>query len=248
MKIRCLVIDDEPAALEKLKNYVGQTPCFELVAACESPDEAMEIIAKEDIDAIFTDINMAGLNGLEFVSSLSNCPMVVFITAYSEYAVDSYKINAVDYIVKPYGLNEFHRAADRVRRQFEQMQHNELSAVGNSLFVRTDHKWLHIKADSIRYIQACSDYIILSLNNIEKRILTYSTLSAIQEYLPETFIQIHKSWIINIMSVSEITKSKVVMDDDKTIPIGETFKDVLNQFLGNRLIGKTNKQNKQNNL
>lgn len=242
MKIRCIVVDDEPVALQKLQKYVEQTPYLELVAACDSPIEALRVLSETTIDAIFTDINMLGLNGLDFVSSLSKCPLVVFVTAYDKYAVDSYKIGAVDYIVKPYGYKDFQKAADRVRLQYEMMQQTHATSQSNSLFVRTDNKWLHIKTETIRYIQGMSDYLRIYIEDTPKPVITYATFSNMISYLPSNFLQIHRSWIINIEQVKEIERNRVVMDKDTYIPIGDSFKENLLFYLQDRSIGKSGKK------
>lgn len=241
MKIKCIVIDDEPIALQKLQSYVEQTPYLELVAACDNPTDAITVISENDIDAIFTDINMLGLNGLDFVSSLSQCPLVVFITAYHEYAVDSYKVGAVDYIIKPYGYKEFQRAADRVRTQFSLMQQSKASSQNNSLFVRSDYKWIHIKAENILYIQGMSDYLRISLADNPKPLITYATFAGIKSHLPSNFMQVHRSWIVNIDQVKEIERNRIIMDKGVEVPIGNSYKDQLNLFMQEISVGKSGK-------
>lgn len=245
MKIRCLVIDDEPVALDKLRSYVSQTPYLELVAACESPIEAMKVMSEERVDAIFTDINMAGLNGLDYVSSLAKCPYVIFITAYPEYAAESYRINAVDYIVKPYGYNEFQRAAERLRERIDVTPRDVSSADGDSLFVRSDYKFFHIRTAELLYVKGLSDYLILYMGGSQGKVITYATLTSLSDLLPPCFIQVHRSWIINMKHVKNISRNRVIMDDDAEIPVGDTFKDALLQYLQVRTIGTTVKTAKK---
>ena len=241
MKIKCIVVDDEPVALQKMQHYVEQTPYLELIAACDNPIDAIHVLSETDVDAIFTDINMAGLNGLDFVSSLVKCPLVVFITAYHEYAVDSYKIGAVDYITKPYGFKEFQRAADRVRMQYNMMQQCNLAPGKNSLFIRADYKWIHIKTEDIRYIQGLSDYLRITLIDSPKPLVTYATFAGILSVLPSKFIQVHRSWIVNVEQIKEIDHNRIVMDKDTYIPIGNSYKELLTNYLQNKSVGKSNK-------
>ncbi|WP_052340659.1 LytTR family DNA-binding domain-containing protein [Bacteroides sp. 14(A)] len=244
MRIRCIVIDDEPIALGKLRKYVGQTPYLELVAACDSPIGAMRVLSEENVDAIFTDINMLGLNGLDFVSSLSKCPLVVFITAYPEYAVDSYKIGAVDYIVKPYGFKEFQRAADRVRIQFELMQRSNATFRDNSVFVRAGCKWVRVRIGDIRYIQGLCDYLRVSLAGSPKPLVIYATFAHMKSCLPANFLQVHRSWIVNVEHIREIERGRIVMDKDMYIPVSDSFKESLALYLQDRSIGKTGSRSK----
>lgn len=239
MKIRCIVVDDEPVALEKMEQYVAMTPYLELVAACDNPIDAMAYLSEEPVDALFTDINMLGLNGLDFVESLSRCPLVVFVTAYTEYAAESYRLGAVDYIVKPYGYKEFQRAADRVRTQFELMQQNRAVRNDKSLFVRTDYKWVQVKIEEIRYIQGLSDYLRIVLDEGSKPLVTYATFTHMKSCLPENFLQVHRSWIVNMDHIREIERARIVMDRETYIPVGDSYKDQLANYLANRSIGKS---------
>ena len=244
MKIRCIVVDDEPVALQKLKKYVEQTPYLDLVAACDTTLEALQVLADSSVDAIFTDINMLGLNGLDFVRSLAKCPLVVFITAYNEYAVDSYKIGAVDYIVKPYGLAEFQRAAERVRVQHELLQQQQAAPRQNSLFVRADYKWIHIKLDDISHIQGMSDYLRITLIDNPKPLITYATFAHILSCLPPNFMQVHRSWIVNMDHIREIDHNRIVVDKDLYIPIGDSFKEQLMLYLQGCSVGRQSKNPK----
>lgn len=249
MEIRCLVMDDEPIALEKMRSYVDKIPYLQLVAACSNPLEAMKVLSEESVDVIFTDINMQGLNGLDFVESLSKAPMIVFITSYSEYAVESYKVGAVDYIVKPYGLKEFQRAAERVKTQYELLAGsaaagNSLPATGasagnGSIFIRTDYKWVRVNSDDIRYIQGLSDYLRISLQGDAEPVVTYATFANMKSCLPPNFIQVHRSWVVNVNHIREIANSRIVMDKDVYIPVGDSYKGELMEYLQNCSVGKS---------
>lgn len=244
MTIKCIVVDDEPVALQKMKNYAETVPYLDLVAACNNPIEAIKIISQQHIDAIFTDINMLDLNGLDFVSSLTNCPLVVFVTAYDEYAIDSYKIGAIDYILKPYGFKEFQRAAERVRTQYELMQQNNTARNNNMLFVRADYKWIRIDTNDISHIQSLSDYIRITLSDNEKSLVTHATFANIINCLPSHFLQIHRSWIVNLEHIKEINHNRIVINRETYIPIGETYKEQLLLYLQIHSINKPNKTSK----
>lgn len=238
MKIRCIVIDDEPVALQKMQKYAEQTPYLELVAACDNPIDAIKVLSESDVDAVFTDINMLGLNGLDFVSSLSQCPLVVFITAYREYAVEGFEIGAVDYIVKPYSLKEFQRAADRVRSQYNMMHQYNVSQQNKSVFVRSDCKWIRLEIEDIRYIQGLSDYLRISLGANARQVITYSTFAQIKDCLPPNFIQVHRSWIVNVEHINEIMRNRIILDKDTYIPIGDSYKKDLIAYMQKCAVGK----------
>lgn len=242
MKIRCVVVDDEPVALQKMQKYVEQTPYLELVAACDNPMDAIKVLSEQDVDAIFTDINMLGINGLDFVSSLAKCPLVVFVTAHYEYAVESYRFGAIDYIVKPYGFKEFQRAAERLRVQYELMQQESAASPNRSLFVRADNKWVRISTDDIRYIQGMSDYLRICLKSSSRPLIIYGTFANMKSHLPSNFLQVHRSWIVNVEQIAEIERNRVVMDKDTYIPVGDTFKEELQRFLLDNSIGKSAKK------
>ena len=160
--IKCLVIDDEPLALQQLASYVEKIPYFTLVAQCHGAVEAREIIDRERVDAIFVDINMPDINGMDFVKQLSAPPIVVFTTAYSEYAVDGYKVDAVDYLLKPFGLDDFKRAATKVKKRYE-LENNAAAQQpaddDDSIFLKTEHRVIRANIADIRYVEGMSEYL-----------------------------------------------------------------------------------------
>ncbi|MDE6511240.1 MAG: response regulator, partial [Muribaculaceae bacterium] len=161
--IRTLIIDDEPIALEKLRTYTEKTPQLELVGACDSAFDAMEYVNKGDVDLIITDINMPDLNGLDFVRTLKNPPMVIFITAYADYAVESYSVSAVDYLLKPYGYVEFSRAVNKAVEAYA-LRHasrsvNEKKEDKDSIFFKVDYRYVRVSLADIRYIKGFGEYL-----------------------------------------------------------------------------------------
>lgn len=246
MKLRTVVIDDEPIALEKLRTYAEKVPFLELVAACRNGIEAMEVITRESIDAVFTDINMPDMNGLEFIGSLSTPPLVVFITAYSDYAVDSYRFSAVDYLLKPYGFADFQRAANKVLQQYNLRKaaattHPQPTATagdaGDSIFVKVDYRFVRVQFSQIIYIKGYGEYLQIFLKGEKSPIVTLSSFNAIKEKLPACFIQIHRSYVINADCVGAVSKGRVVMDDGTDIPIGDSYRAAFQSYLSSRAIG-----------
>ena len=248
--IRVLAIDDEPLALQQLTTYIGKVPFLELAGQCQSATEAREILNNEIVDAIFCDINMPDLNGMDFVKSLATPPLVVFTTAYSEYAVEGFKINAVDYLLKPFGLDDFRRAANRLKERIEAVPQTSAptpttshpspipSDDDDSIFVKTDHKVIKIAISDIRYVEAMSEYLKIHLDSQPKPIITLLSMKKMEERLPDYFMRIHRSYIINLKQIQEVNKNRVIMDADTYLPIGDNYRDAFNDYLNKKFLGK----------
>ena len=248
--IRVLAIDDEPLALQQLTTYIGKVPFLELAGQCQSAAEAREILNNEIVDAIFCDINMPDLNGMDFVKSLATPPLVVFTTAYSEYAVEGFKINAVDYLLKPFGLDDFRRAANRLKERIEAVPQTSAptpttshpspipSDDDDSIFVKTDYKVIKIAISDIRYVEAMSEYLKIHLDSQPKPIITLLSMKKMEERLPDYFMRIHRSYIINLKQIQEVNKNRVIMDADTYLPIGDNYRDAFNDYLNKKFLGK----------
>ena len=234
MTIRNLVIDDEPIALEKLRSYVEKTPALELAGACDSAFDAMAYVGKGDIDLIITDINMPDLNGLDFVKTLAEPPMVIFITAYADYAVESYSVSALDYLLKPYGYVEFSRAVNKavdayaLRRGSQVAERNDDA---DSIFFKVDYRYVRVSLADIRYIKGFGEYLQVYVEGEKNPIVTLSSFAAIKERLTDSFLQIHRSYIVNMNRVEQIERSRVVMDADTYLPVGESYKSAFQDYL-----------------
>lgn len=241
MMLKVLIIDDEPIALEKLRSYVLKIPFFELVAVCESAFDAMKAVSETQVDVIFTDIDMPGLNGMDFVSSLAMPPMVVFITAYANYAADSYRLSAVDYLLKPYGFVDFQRASNKVVERYS-MSHRDSSTIASttndSLFIKADYRYLRVNLADISYIKGCGEYLQIFVDGEAEPIMTLSSFAAIKERLTDDFIQVHRSYIVNMNRVNRVERSRIVFGDDVYIPIGDMYKNEFLQYLTDRAVGR----------
>ena len=241
--IRCLAIDDEPLALQQLVSYINKVPFLELAAQCRSAIEARQFLENDTVDAIFCDINMPDLNGMEFVKALMAPPLVVFTTAYSEYAVEGFKVNAVDYLLKPFGLQEFQRAANRLK---ERMEGAGMAAENtpaketedDTLFLKTDYRIVKVCISDIRYVEAMSEYLKVWLEGQSKPIITLLSMKKMEERLPDSFMRIHRSYIINLTKILEVNKNRVIMDADTYLPIGEMYKDAFQAYLDTKFLGK----------
>ena len=239
--IRCLAIDDEPLALQQLVTYIEKIPFLELAAQCQSALEARKYLEQETVDAIFCDINMPDLNGMDFVKSLQYPPMVVFTTAYSEYAVEGFKVNAVDYLLKPFGLQDFQRAANRIKERMEPSANGQQPTANSqdgTLFVKTEYRIVKITIADIRYIEGMSEYLKIYIEGESKPIITLLSMKKITEHLPDTFMRIHRSYIVNLTKIQEVNKNRIIMDADTYLPIGDLYKEAFQRYLDTKFLGK----------
>lgn len=237
MKLRTLIIDDEPIALEKLKTYVSKVPFLELVAQCGSGIEAIDFMAKEkqSVDLIITDINMPDLNGMEFLNTLVAPPLVIFTTAYSEYAVESYKFAAVDYLLKPYSFPDFQRA---VNRALERSSKEESNPSEPSIFVKVDYRYVRIDFSDICYIKGYGEYLQIFVDGSSSPLVTLSSFASIRERLSDKFLQVHRSYIVNMDRIQRVERSRIFMANEEVIPIGDSYRDNFFDYLSTRSIGK----------
>jgi len=243
--IKVIAIDDEPLALLQLQKMIEITPFFQLVAACSDAFEAMKIMEENEVDAIFSDINMPDLSGLDLVKTMVNPPIIVFTTAYSQYAIDGYKVNAIDYLLKPFGLPEFQRAAAKVKKQYElinnsseKKESDDFRIEGDILFVKVDYRLVRISISDIRYIESQSEYLKLYMAN-GPALMVLMSIKRMAEILPsDKFVRIHRSFIVNMAHAIEISRLRVKMDAETLLPIGDSYKDDALEFINNRLIGK----------
>ena len=241
MTLRCLAIDDEPLALKQLVAYISKVQFLELAAQCQSALEAREFLANDTVDAIFCDINMPDLNGMDFVKSLAVPPLVVFTTAYSEYAVEGFRVNAVDYLLKPFGFQEFQRAVQRLceRKGMGQPQSSQKEETDtDTLFLKTDNRIVNVNISDIRYVEAMSEYLKVWLDSQTKPIVTLLSMKKIEERLPNYFMRIHRSYIINLTKIQEVNKNRVVMDADTYLPIGDLYKDAFLKYISTKFLSR----------
>ena len=244
--IRCLAIDDEPLALQQIAAYIGKVPFLELAAQCQSALEAHQFLQNDTVDVIFCDINMPDLNGMDFIKALVAPPLVVFTTAYAEYAVEGFKVNAVDYLLKPFGLQDFMRAANRVR---ERLEGTTASAPASStpvasdsdtdtIFLKTDYRIVKVAISDIRYVEAMSEYLKVWIEGDAKPIITLLSMKKMEERLPQNFMRIHRSYIINLNKILEVNKNRVIMDRGTYLPIGDMYKETFQNYLDTKFLGK----------
>jgi len=230
--INCLAIDDEPLALDLVEDNIRKVPFLNLVKRCKNAMEAIEIIQKEKIDLIFLDIEMPGITGINFLKTFNNRPMVIFITAYEKYALESFELDVLDYLLKPVSFERFLKAVNKAHEYYtfnNKISNTKPTTENRCIFVKADYKIIKINIDDILYIEGLKDYIKIYTG--PKPILTLSSLKAIEEKLPsEEFIRVHKSFIISVNKIDSVNKSRVVIGS-KEIPISDFYRDEIFKFI-----------------
>jgi two-component system LytT family response regulator len=197
---------------------------------------------------MFVDINMPDIDGMQLVRSLSNPPMVVFTTAYAEYAVEGFKVSAVDYLLKPIGFDDFLKAANKVNEMYtlrsapvslSEPQPSDTGVCGDSLFVKSDYRILRVPIDSIVYVESMSEYVCIYVDGQQKPIISLLSMKKIEEALPlESFMRVHRSYIVNLNRIKEVYKMRIVYDGDVYVPIGDMYKDVFFEYIDKYFVGK----------
>lgn len=233
MKIKCLAIDDEPLALKQISSYIDKIPFLEIVGLCQSAYEAMEYLEKSEIDLMFVDINMPDLNGMDFVKSLTMKPQIIFTTAYSEYAIDGFKVDAIDYILKPISYETFLKSANKAKTWFDinQKQSETIQTTKDCLFVKSEYKLIRIMLADIKYIESANEYIQIHLVN-DQPVTTLIRLKSMEEQLPkDKFMRVHRSFIVNLDRVTEIERNRIIFDHKVYIPIGDQYKENFQAFI-----------------
>lgn len=238
--INCIAVDDEPLALKQLENYISQVPFLDFKGGCRCAAEAMKYIREDIVDAIFLDINMPDINGIDFVKTLVTPPIIVFTTAYADYAVEGFKVNAADYLLKPFGLDEFRRAAEKVRVQYEQREGNSTAVADedDSLFFKTDYKIVRVNVSSISCIEGMSEYLKLHMDGNVDPLVILLSMKKLEGRLPSYFMRVHKSYIINLRKIREVSRGRVLMEDGTLIPVGDMYKEAFQAYLDSKFLGK----------
>ena len=236
--LNCIAVDDEPLALALLQDNISKVPNLNLVATCNDAFEATKVLQENKIDLIFIDIQMPGLTGLQFIKSLAQKPMVILITAYKQYALDSYDLDVVDYLVKPVAMDRFMKACNKAAELHQlktQNKENATSIPSDHFFLNVDYSLLKIFFNDILWIESLRDYVKVHLKSTNKPIVARMSLKILEEQLPAPkFIRIHKSYLVGVDSISAIRKNSVFIQDSE-LPVGETYRDVITRLTGKNL-------------
>ena len=236
LKITCIIVDDEPMALNLVESYVEKTPFLELKKKCSSAIEAMEFIKTTPVDVLFLDIQMPDLTGIEFSRMLPKDTRVIFTTAFDQYALEGIKVEALDYLLKPFDYAEFLAAANKANTWFSLVKGNQQNSVSEEkefLFVKSEYKQLRIKLADVLYFEGLKDYIKIWLKDNPKPILTLMSLKSLEEELPSTqFMRVHRSFIVSLNNIDVIERSQIIINNQR-ITVSEQYKPTFLEFVNN---------------
>lgn len=235
--LRCCIIDDEPLAQVLIKSYVAQTPFLELVDTFSSASMAVKTIIEDKIDLVFLDIQMSELNGIEFAKVIPSDCKIVFITAFEQYALDGFKANALDYLLKPVNYSEFIGAAKKALNWFEMVESSKQHKDSEEyIIVKSEYKLIQIAVSNILYIEGLKDYVKIYLEDSNSSIMSLMSLKTLEASLPQDrFMRVHRSFIVQTSKIKVIERNRIVFGK-QYIPISDTYKDAFNEYVSNRTL------------
>ncbi len=231
--IRCIAIDDEPLALKQIAAYIGKTPDLILLGEFESAMGAISFLKSNEVDLMFVDINMPDFSGMDFVKSLTKPPGVIFTTAYSEYAVEGFKVDAIDYLLKPISYADFLKASERAGERLRTGSREDTMIESNDsfLFIKSEYKILRIKLSEIKYIESMREYLRIHIEN-QRPVMTLLSMKKIEGFLPESgFMRVHRSYLVNLSKITTIERNRIIFDKDVYIPVSEQYKTKFQDYL-----------------
>ncbi|MDE6306288.1 MAG: LytTR family DNA-binding domain-containing protein [Muribaculaceae bacterium] len=233
--LNCCVIDDEPLAAQLIGSYVDKTPFMELAGIFQSAQEAIKIILEGKIDVVFLDIQMPQLNGMEFAKIIPPHCRIIFTTAYNGYAVDAFKVNALDYLLKPVSYEDFAMAANRALEWVSlNRQANEKSGTGEYIMVKSEYKLIQIATSDILYIEGLKDYVKIYIDGDRKCIMTLMSMKVLERALPQSrFLRVHRSFIVNTSKIKVIERNRIVFGNNY-IPVSDSYKNSFSEFVASR--------------
>lgn len=230
---KAIAIDDEPLALQLVSGYIEKTPGLEMAGSFDNPLDATEFLSDHMVDLIFVDIQMPDLSGIEFTRLLEKGPKIIFTTAYEKYALEGYKLEIVDYLLKPFGYEEFLSAVKKALRLIGLEQKDQIKVEVNNefLFLKSDYKIKRINFNDILYIEGMKDYVKVQLSCEPKPVLSLTSLKLLETKLPVSkFLRVHRSFIVHLEKITTIERSRIVFGD-KYIPVGEQYREIFQKFL-----------------
>lgn len=233
MKLKAIAIDDEPLALRLVSDYIGKTPFLELAGTFDNPLDAIDFLTREPVDLIFVDIQMPDLTGIEFARSLEVAPKIIFTTAYEKYALEGFKLNAIDYLLKPFSYEEFLKAAQKARKQTE-LEAGALSSIeanNQFLFLKSEYKIRRISFNDILYIEGMKDYIKVFTAGNDKPVLSLNSMKSLEQKLPESkFMRVHRSFIVNLERIDTIERNRIIFGK-VYIPVSDQYNEKFQEYL-----------------
>jgi len=232
MEIRCIVVDDEPPGLNMIKSYIEKTPFLKLEGAYTNPVNALAEAKEKDVDLAFLDINMPDINGMQLSKLLPDNCRVIFTTAYEEYALESYRVDAIDYLVKPISYDDFLQAANKAKEFFELIHSDKEEK--EYFFVKADYKLHQVRFEDVLYFKNVKDYIQIYQKD-GSRLMPLMSLKSIEAILPSNFMKVHRSFIVNLNEIKTVERSRIVFGKE-FIPVADNYKEEFNNFLAGRSV------------
>ena len=236
--IRTITIDDEPLALQLVEGYIEKTPGLKLIGKFDNPLDAIDFMNEEKVDLIFVDIRMPDLNGIEFTRTLEKGPKVIFTTAYEKYALEGFRLDVVDYLLKPFSYEEFLKAVNKAKKliKLEQAALDRIEADNEFLFLKSEYKIKRINFNDILYIEGLKDYIKVYTQHEPKPILSLTSLKLLESKLPASkFMRVHRSFIVNLTKIHTIERSRIIFGK-AYIPVSEQYKEKFQDFLNKNFL------------
>ena len=236
--IKCIAIDDEPLALKQIVGYIEKTPFLSISGQFASALQALQFIRENEVDLMFVDINMPDLSGMDFIKSLSNPPRVIFTTAYSEYAIEGFRVDAVDYLLKPISYSEFLRAADKANERYTTKNESPVTLQHDDefLFVKSEYKIIRINYKDIRYIEGMREYVRIFIDNHEP-VMSLMSIKKLAEHLPEReFMRVHRSFVVNLNKITTVERNRIIFDNKIYIPVSEQYNAQFQKFLEDKFL------------
>lgn len=237
MELNCLIVDDEPLALDLLETYVKRTPFLNLKGKCSNALEVLQVLKEQEVDLIFLDIQMPELSGLELSRLIDNRIKIIFTTAFEQYALEGFKVDALDYLLKPISYPEFLKATNKALQWFEMSRNTSSKIVeeGDDIFVKSDYKLVKLQLHKIQYIEGLKDYVKIYVDDRPQPVVALLSMKMFEEMLPSSFIRVHRSFIVNLDKITVIERNRIVFG--KTyIPVSDSYKDKFLEFINRRTL------------
>lgn len=237
MELNCLIVDDEPLALDLLEAYVKRTPFLNLKGKCSNALEVLQVLKEQEVDLLFLDIQMPELSGLELSRLIDNRIKIIFTTAFEQYALEGFKVDALDYLLKPISYPEFLKATNKALQWFEMSRNTSSKIVeeGDDIFVKSDYKLVKLQLHKIQYIEGLKDYVKIYVDDRPQPVVALLSMKMFEEMLPSSFIRVHRSFIVNLDKITVIERNRIVFG--KTyIPVSDSYKDKFLEFINPRTL------------
>ncbi len=236
MILNCAIVDDEPLAAELLASYARKTPELNLIGTFNSAVTAMKVIREETVDLLFLDIQMPELSGLEFANILPKRTRIVFTTAFDRYAIEGYKVDAIDYLLKPISYDKFVFAVNKAVEWFKVVDKQQVLSKDRFIYVKSEYKLIKIKFDEILYIEGLKDYIKVYISGGRKPIMSLMNMKKLEDFLPQPqFLRVHRSFIVNMEKIEMIDRGRIVVDN-VFIPVSESYKEKVQNYIDNHTL------------